>query len=73
MNLDQYRVAAGLPLIGAGAVTILGFITAEALFPGYSTATQTISALDAARGTPASRAVYNSAMVISGFGTSPLF
>lgn len=60
------RKAAGVSLVGTGAVLILGVITAEALFPGYSTAEQTISALGAARGTPASRAIFNPALVVAG-------
>lgn len=66
MEKDKYRVVGGVSFVGVGAVVILGFITSEALFPGYSTADNTISALGAARGTPASRAVFNPAMVIAG-------
>lgn len=69
MDTHRFRVIGGLSLVGVGAVSILGFITAEALFPGYSTANHTISALGAARGTPASRAVFNPAMVIAGILT----
>lgn len=63
---NRYQVVSGVAFVGMGAITILGFITAEALFPGYSTSSNTISALGAARGTPASRAIFNPAMVISG-------
>lgn len=66
MQTDGYQTVAGVSFIAGGAVTILGFITAETLFPGYSTATQTISALGAARGTDGSRLVFNSAMVLAG-------
>lgn len=69
MDTSQYRTVAGGAFVGVGLVTILGFVTAEAVFPGYSAADQTISALGAARGTPASRAVFNSAMVVSGLLT----
>lgn len=62
----QASTVAGMSLVGSGAVLILGITTAEALFPGYSTSTQTISALGAARGTPASRAVFNPAVAVAG-------
>lgn len=70
MDQARYRTIAGLSLIGAGSVSVLGFITAEALFPGYSTSGQTISALGAAEATPASQTVFNTAMVVSGIFTS---
>lgn len=70
MDSDQFRVVGGVSFVGVGAVLVLGFITAEALFPGYSTASNTISALGAARGTAASRAVFNPAMVIAGVLTA---
>jgi len=60
------RTKAGASLVGTGAVLILGVVTAEALFPGYSTSSQTISALGAARGTPASRSVFNPALTAAG-------
>lgn len=70
MDADRFRVVGGVSFVGVGAVLVLGFITAEALFPGYSTANNTISALGAARGTPASRAVFNPAMVTAGILTA---
>lgn len=66
MDADRGRVVAGVSLVAAGAVLVLGFTTAEALFPGYSTSGHTISALGAARGTAESAAVFNAVMVIAG-------
>lgn len=66
MDSDRARVVAGVSLVAAGAFLLLGFTTAEALFPGYSTSSDTISALGAARGTAGSAAVFNSVMVIAG-------
>lgn len=66
---DRARTVAGLSLVGVGAVSILGIVTAEALYPGYSTAEQTISALGASGPSgpvqPAAT-VFNAAMVVSG-------
>jgi len=47
-DIDRSQTIAGLALVGVGIVSTLGIITAEALYPGYSTAEQTISALGAA-------------------------
>lgn len=69
MDTDTARTVAGLSLVGAGTVTVLGIVTAETLVPGYSTASQTISALGSASGTPASRAVFNTAMILTGLLT----
>lgn len=66
MSWIRHRTIAGLGLLGAGTVTILGITTAEAFFPGYSTADQTISALGAAGGTTGSRLVFNTAMIVAG-------
>lgn len=66
MASDSARTLAGLSLIGVGVVTILGFVTAEALYPGYSAANDTISALGATGSTPASTLVFNGTMVFSG-------
>lgn len=66
MNATTSRGLAGVALVAGGTITVLGFVTAEALFPGYSTSTQTISALGSARGTPGSRAVFNGTMVVAG-------
>lgn len=66
MNTGQARTLAGVSFIGVGAVAILGFITAEALYPNYIMSHQTISALGAADAPPGSRLVFNAAMVLSG-------
>ena len=70
MHANRDRTAAGLVLVGVGATSTLGIVTAEALYPGYSTSRQTISALGAASGPggavqPAAT-VFNGAMVLSG-------
>lgn len=66
MDSSRAQKVAGVAFVGTGALTLLGFVTAAALFPGYSIATETISALGAA-GVPAgSRAVFNATMVVSG-------
>lgn len=70
MSPERHRTVAGISLVGAGAVAILGIVTAEALVPGYSTSARTISALGGTRGTQASRVVFNSAMVGSGIMTA---
>ncbi|MGZ0747181.1 DUF998 domain-containing protein [Haloparvum sp. AD34] len=66
MDRIRDRTLAGVSFVMVGVILLLGFVTAESQFPGYSTSTQTISALGSARGTPASRAVFNGAMVLSG-------
>lgn len=70
MDRDRRRPAAGTALVAAGFVSILGIITAEALYPGYSTADQTVSALGAASGDAGavqpSATIFNGAMVVSG-------
>lgn len=63
---EQYRTIAGGLLLGGGIVTLLGFITAASLYPGYSVADQTISALGAAAAPSASETVFNLAMALSG-------
>lgn len=70
MNTERARTVSGGAFIAAGTVTVLGIITAAALVPGYSTATQTISALGSSRGTPASRLVFNGAMILTGLLTT---
>lgn len=62
--MDRHRTVAGLSLVGVGVATVLGIVSAEALYPGYSTATQTISALGAAR--PPGGAVQPSATIFNG-------
>lgn len=52
--------------MSGGIVTLLGFVTAASLYPGYSVADQTISALGAADAPAASETVFNLAMALSG-------
>ncbi|MFB6104997.1 MAG: DUF998 domain-containing protein [Halobacteriaceae archaeon] len=66
MASPRFRTVAGLSFMGAGTVLTLGFVTAAALFPGYSMAHDTISALGAAEGTAASNLVFNGAMILAG-------
>lgn len=66
MSAATSRDRAGVALVAGGTITVLGFVTAEALFPGYSTSTQTISALGSTRGTPGSRVVFNGTMIVAG-------
>lgn len=66
MTGDRYRSWAGLALLGAGLVTLLGFVTAASLYEGYSVADQTISALGAADAPDASATVFNLAMALAG-------
>lgn len=60
------RTLAGAAFLTGAVLTMLGFTTAEAFYPGYSTSTQTISALGAADAPAASQAVFNGAMVVAG-------
>jgi hypothetical membrane protein len=53
---------AGTLLLTGGIQCVLGIIVAEALYPGYNTSTQTISAL----GVGPSAIVFNSAIFITG-------
>lgn len=67
---EWYRTVAGLALFAAGTVTVLGFVTAEVLFPGYSAADQTISRLGAT-GDPydvvrPAATVFNGTMLVTG-------
>ena len=68
----SYRNAtvAGLSLVCAGVLSILGIVTAEALYPGYSTSTQTISALGASTAAAGpvqpSATIFNGSMILSG-------
>lgn len=66
MNFDTGRNVAGATLVGGATLMALGFTTAEAFYPGYSTSAQTISALGAAGAPAASQAVFNAVMVVSG-------
>lgn len=66
---ERYSEAAGLALLGTGGMSILGVVTAEALFPGYHTGQHTISKL----GTTApeqvvrpSATIFNASMVLAG-------
>lgn len=63
---DRTRTLAGIALVAGGACTVLGFVTAEVLYPGYSAADQTISALGAAGAPAASRTVFNATMAVAG-------
>lgn len=63
---DQYWTVAGILLIAGGSVTLLGFVTAASLYPGYSVADQTISALGASDAPTESETVFNLAMTVSG-------
>jgi hypothetical membrane protein len=67
--MSRYRSVAGGTLVATGAISILGIITAEALYPGYSTSGDTISALGAAGPGGAvepSATTFNGAMIASG-------
>ncbi|WP_230893336.1 DUF998 domain-containing protein [Halobacterium sp. KA-6] len=66
MDAGRARTLAGTALVVGGVLTVLGFVTAEVLYPGYSAADQTISALGAAGAPPASQAVFNGTMVVDG-------
>lgn len=65
----RYATVAGLALVGTGVVSVLGIVTAEALYPGYVPRSNTISRL----GTTApgevvrpAATVFNGAIVVSG-------
>lgn len=60
------RALAGAAFLAGSVFTTLGFTTAEALYPGYSTSTQTISALGAAGAPAAAQTVFNGVMVTAG-------
>jgi len=66
METGRARALAGTALVGGAALTVLGFVTAEALYPGYSAADQTISALGAASAPAASQAAFNGTMILAG-------
>jgi len=66
MDADRNSGVAGALLVAGVVLTVLGFVAAEAAYPGYSTSAQTISALGAASAPPASRAVFNATMVGAG-------
>jgi hypothetical membrane protein len=66
MDTRRARVVAGTALVTGGTVTVLGFVTAEALYPGYSAADQTISALGSADAPAASQTAFNAAMILAG-------
>lgn len=57
---------AGVFLLAAGLVTLLGFVTAASLYPTYSVADQTISALGAADATADAATVFNFSMALAG-------
>lgn len=66
MVRSQSRAIAGSAILAVGVLLALAFTTAEAFYPGYSTSTQTISALGSGTGTPESRVVFNGVMVLGG-------
>jgi len=66
MSENRSRAIAGGLVLAVGVLLALAFTTAEAFYPGYSTSTQTISALGSDTGTLNSRLVFNGAMVVSG-------
>lgn len=69
MDSQTARTVTGVSLVAVGLLSILGFTTAEAFYPGYSTTTQTISALGSAQAPEAAQAVFNGAMVLAGILT----
>jgi len=66
MDAARGRTVAGASLVAGGAITVLGFVAAAALVPGYSATGQTISTLGSTAGTPASRAVFAATTVLTG-------
>ncbi|WP_353634375.1 DUF998 domain-containing protein [Halobacterium sp. NMX12-1] len=72
MDSGRARTLAGTALVVGGALTVLGFVTAEALYPGYSAADQTISALGAADAPAASQTTFNATMVVTGLLLLPV-
>jgi hypothetical membrane protein len=66
MDRERTRTLAGVALVVGGTCTVLGFVTAEVLYPGYSAADQTISALGAEDAPAASRTVFNATMILGG-------
>jgi len=65
-----WRAIAGLALVGVGVLSTMGIITAEALYPGYSTASHTISVLGGASGpggvVEPSATIFNGSIILSG-------
>jgi len=66
MSTNRYRTVAGVAIVAVGVLFSLGFTTAEAFYPGYSTSAKTISALGSDSGTATSRLVFNGVMVAAG-------
>lgn len=66
MDDARTKVLAGSGFVVAATVTVLGFVTAEALYPGYSAADQTISALGSEDAPAVSQTVFNAAMILAG-------
>lgn len=62
----RHRTLAGASLVGVGVLLLLATTTAEAFYPGYSTATQTISALGGPDAPPTSKLVFNGIIVVCG-------
>lgn len=67
MDSQTARTVTGISLVAVGLISILGFTTAEAFYPGYSTTTQTISALGSPTAPRGAQAVFNGAMIVAGF------
>lgn len=66
MQQERARQLAGVSLVGIGVLMLLVTTTAEAFYPGYSTTTQTISALGAADAPNASQLVFNGGIIVAG-------
>lgn len=66
LDSQTARTVTGVSLVAVGLISILGFTTAEAFYPGYSTTTQTISALGSTTAPGDAQAVFNGAMVLAG-------
>lgn len=67
----RHAALSGLLLFLAGAVILMGIITAEALYPGYSTSQQAISDLGASEPPESvivqpSATIFNATMMVSG-------
>lgn len=70
-SLPQYENVAGALLFAAGVLAFMGIITAETLYPGYSTSQNTISDLGATLPPDSiivepSATIFNTTMVVSG-------
>lgn len=66
MVRHRHRAVAGVSFVGVGVLMFLATTAAEAFYPGYSTTTQTISALGGPDAPPTARLVFNGTIVASG-------